>query len=67
MAIIRAVDAPLFASIMMAIIISVIVHTPVLVLVTAQALLLGLMGAVDGYSGSRHRGQEEGIGKRILD
>ncbi|WP_243666660.1 hypothetical protein [Vulcanisaeta sp. JCM 16159] len=47
-AIIRAVDAPLFASIMMAIIISVIAHTPVLVLVTAQALLLGLMGPLMG-------------------
>ncbi|MGC8607205.1 MAG: hypothetical protein ACP5GZ_10135 [Vulcanisaeta sp.] len=47
-AIVRAVDAPLASSIITAIIVSVIIHTPSPVLITAQALLLGLVGPLMG-------------------
>ncbi|WP_446752687.1 hypothetical protein [Vulcanisaeta sp. JCM 16161] len=47
-AIVRAVDVPLASSIITAIIVSAIIHTPAPVLITAQALLLGLVGPLMG-------------------
>ncbi len=48
MAVIRAVDAPLISSLTTAMVIAAVIHTPAPALVTAQAVLLGLVGPLVG-------------------